>query len=86
MWRNDMPDQMLIRIENDIKERFSKIARSEGKSASQKIRELMEEYINDRDIASYVDSLWERVGNDLAARKTTGARISKAVRDSRKSR
>ena len=84
--RNDMPDQMLIRIENDIKERFSKIARSEGKSASQKIRELMEEYINDRDIAPYVDSLWERIGNDLDSKKVTGVRVRKAIHDSRKSR
>lgn len=81
-----MPDQMLIRIENDIKERFSKIARSEGKSASQKIRELMEEYINDRDIAPYVDSLWKRIGNDLDSKKVTGARVRKAILDSRKSR
>ncbi len=81
-----MPGQMLIRIESGIKERFSKIARSEGKSASQKIRELMEDYISDRDISPYIDSLWGRIGKDLTSKKQTDARIRKAIHESRKSK
>jgi predicted DNA-binding protein len=60
---------MIIRIDSEIKEKVSKLARQEGKTTSQVVREMIEEYVRERDISSYVDDLWERIGKKVKARK-----------------
>ena len=64
-----MSNQMIIRIDSEIKEKVSKLARQEGKTTSQVVREMIEEYVRERDISSYVDDLWERIGKKLKTRK-----------------
>jgi len=81
-----LSSQMLIRIRQDIKERFEKLARSEGKSMSLKVRELIEEYVSDHDISSYIDTLWERIAKDLKGKDITPADINTAIHESRKAR
>lgn len=81
-----MSSQMLIRINTDIKDRFAKLARIEGKSTSQKVRELMELYVNDRDIGTYVDTLWDRIGKDLKTNKQNMPDVQKAIQEARKPR
>jgi predicted DNA-binding protein len=81
-----MPNQMLIRIDDEVKARFEKMARSEGKSMSLKLRELIEEYVSDHDISSYIDDLWGRIGSDLKSKKIIEKDIQKAIKASRKSR
>jgi predicted DNA-binding protein len=80
-----MSDQMLIRIDETIKERFQRIARNEGKSMTQKARELIETYVEDHDISSYIDTLWDRIGTDLKKKKTGPGKIERAIRDVRSS-
>jgi predicted DNA-binding protein len=75
---------MIIRIEPETKEKLTRLARLEGKTTSQKIRELVENYIQERDIGAYIDDLWERTGNKLKIRGVSTSDISRAVRDSRK--
>jgi predicted DNA-binding protein len=36
---------MIVRIDSDVKDRFNKLARVEGKTSSQMVRELIEDYI-----------------------------------------
>lgn len=60
-----MPTQMIIRIDPDLKEKLSKIARREGKTASQAVREMVENYVKDRDIAAYIKQLWGDIGQEL---------------------
>ncbi len=60
-----MGTQLLVRIEPDLKARFVRIARSEGKSASQVVRELVEGYVRSRDPARYLEGLWDRIGGQL---------------------
>lgn len=81
-----MPNQMLIRIETNVKERFTKIARAEGKTASQKVRELIEEYVTDRDIGPYIDDLWGRIGKKLKGKKRRRPDVGRAVKAARGSR
>jgi len=52
-----MTTQMIVRIDSDVKDRFNKLARVEGKTSSQMVRELIEDYIKERDIGAYVDDL-----------------------------
>ena len=71
-----MTTQMIIRMDPEIKDRFNKLARVEGKTTSQMVRELIEDYIKERDIGTYVDDLWDRIGGKLKSKgvRTKGYR------------
>ncbi len=60
-----MSIRMIIRIEPEKKEKLTRLARLEGKTTSQKVRELVENYIQERDIGAYIDDLWDRTGAKL---------------------
>ncbi len=79
-----MTTQMIIRIDDEVKSRLSKLARLEGKTTSEMVRELIEEHIKERDIGAYVDDLWSRIGKKLKAKGVTPAGIEKAIKASRK--
>lgn len=79
-----MSTQMIIRIDEEVKNRLSKLARSEGKTTSEMVRGLIEEYIKERDIGSYIDDLWNRTGKKLKVRGVTPATIEKAIKAARK--
>jgi predicted DNA-binding protein len=72
-----MSTQMIIRIEPELKDKVSRFARAEGKTTSDVVRELLEEYISSRDIGAYVD-------NRLSAQGVTAERISGAIQESRR--
>jgi hypothetical protein len=74
---------MIIRIDNEVKTRLNKLARIEGKTTSEMVRGLIEEYIKERDIGSYIDDLWDRTGKKLKSSGITPAAIEKAIRASR---
>ena len=75
---------MIIRIDDELKNRLNKLARIEGKTTSEMVRGLIEERIKERDIGAYIDDLWNRIGGKLRSKSVTPARINKAVRASRK--
>ncbi|MBI4843845.1 MAG: CopG family transcriptional regulator [Nitrospirae bacterium] len=79
-----MSTQMIIRIDNEVKSRLNKLARMEGKTTSEMVRELIEERIKERDIGAYVDGLWGRIGTKLKSKGVTPSTINKAVKASRK--
>jgi predicted transcriptional regulator len=81
-----METQMIIRIDPDLKDRLSRLARAEGKTTSQMVRELIRDYVKERDIGAYIDGLWDRIGEKLAARGVRPADIQKIVAATRKSR
>ncbi len=81
-----METQMIIRIDPDLKGRLSRLARAEGKTTSQMVRELIRDYVKERDIGAYIDGLWDRIGEKLAARGVRPADIKKIVAATRKSR
>lgn len=79
-----MGTQMIIRIDPDIKNRLSKLARVEGKTTSQMVRELIEDYIKERDIGLYIDDLWDRIEKKLKSKGVKSKDITMAIRESRK--
>ena len=81
-----MSTQMMIRIDPEMKERLNKLARVEGKTSSQMVRELIEDYIKERDIGSYIDDLWNRVGGKLRARGVKPGDIDKTIKEVRRKR
>ena len=80
-----MATQMIIRLDEKTKERLNRLARMEGKSMSQMVREIIEERLRERDIGAYIDDLWERIGNKLTSKGVTEAEVKKAIRQSRRS-
>lgn len=81
-----MGSQLAIRIDETTKEKFSRLSRSEGKSASEKMRELVDAYIRKSDISQVVDDLWERVGNKLAKKGVGEADVERVIAESRAAR
>jgi len=79
-----MSTQMIIRIDPVLKDKVSRFARAEGKTTSDVVRELLEEYISSRDIAAYVDGLWEKIGMRLVSQGVTADRISETIQEVRR--
>ena len=79
-----MSTQMIIRIDNDVKIRLNKLARIEGRTTSEMVRGLIEEYIKERDIGAYIDDLWNRTGKKLKSKGVSSATINRAIKASRK--
>ena len=79
-----MSNQMIIRIDPALKDKVSYLARTEGKSISEIVRELLEGYVRDRDISLYIDDLWERIGNKLTSRGITVDDIQQTIDEVRR--
>jgi predicted DNA-binding protein len=81
-----MSPQMTIRIDPEIKKRFSKLVRAEGKAPGQALRELIENYIKQRDTRNYIDDLWKRIGSKLGSKDLKHREINKVIKEARKAR
>ena len=79
-----MADQLMIRIDPDLKKSLDRLSRAEGKTTSRMVRELIRDYIKDRDITAYIDGLWDRIGDKLAARGSGASAVGDAVAKARK--
>lgn len=53
--------QLTVRIDDDLKDRLSTLARNEGRSTSDVVRALVKEYVQDRDRSAFLETLWERM-------------------------
>lgn len=78
-----MVTQMIVRIEPELKDKVNRLARTEGKTTSDVVRELLEDYVRSRDIGTYIDGLWERIGNKLSSKGMTPDHIQQAIQDVR---
>jgi len=79
-----MSDQMLIRIDAGLKKRFDRLAKAEGKTTSLMVRELIGQYVKERDIGAYIDGLWDRIGTKLTARRVRPEAVKRAIAEIRK--
>jgi hypothetical protein len=80
-----MSDQLLIRIDPELKKSLEKLSRAEGKTSSGVVRELIGDYIRRRDISGYIDGLWDRIGKKLGARGAKKADVDRAIAEARRS-
>ena len=78
-----MPSQMIIRIDSDLKNKVNNFAKIEGKSVSEVVRELLGEYVKNRDISSYIDELWDSIGSKLKSKGFQQKDIKAVIRDVR---
>jgi len=78
-----MSIQMLIRIDPEIKNKLNQLARNQGKNTSQMLREIIEDYIRDRDISGYIDDLWSRIGRKLKKKNIKPGDIKTVIKQMR---
>lgn len=78
-----MDTQLIVRLEEELKSKITKLAKAEGKTTSQVVRELVRNYVQERDMEGYVDDLWARIGKSLKARNVRNGDIARAVKDVR---
>jgi len=60
-----MATQILIRVDEDLKRKVQKLARAEQKSVTQKIREILYQYVEEHDIERSLKSLWKEIGEEI---------------------
>ena len=75
-----MSTQMIVRIDPNLKDKVNNLAKAEGKSVSEVVRELLEEYVKNRDIGQYVDDLWERISVKLTSKGIGAEEIQDVIR------
>ena len=78
-----MSTQMIVRIDPELKNKVNSLAKAEGKSVSEVVRELLEDYVKNRDIGLYIDDLWQRIGDKLVSRKVGPKEIQRAIQEVR---
>ena len=81
-----MAKQMVIRIDDETKERFQRVSRMEGKTASEKMRELIENYVRKADLSQVVDDLWDRIGAKAQKNGVSVKDVDRIIRETRASR
>ncbi|MCK5841231.1 MAG: ribbon-helix-helix protein, CopG family [Candidatus Sabulitectum sp.] len=78
-----MTTQMIIRVDQGLKNKVSQLAKAEGKNLSELVRELLERYTMERNMSAYIDNLWERIGNNLSEADVSEVDISEAIKQVR---
>jgi predicted DNA-binding protein len=80
-----MSKQLVVRIDDETKARFQRVSRMEGKTSSEKLRELVENYIRKADLSQVADDLWLRIGSRAQERQLTEADVEQAIGEVRRS-
>jgi len=74
-----MATQMIIRVEQNLKNKVCQLAKAEGKNLSELVRELLEKYTKERDMSAYIDTLWDNIGQNLSQNNVSESDIEKAI-------
>ena len=78
-----MSTQMIVRVDSSLKSKASQLAKAEGKSLSELVRELLVNYTKERDMSAYIDGLWDRIGEQFARNGVRERDIEKAIKQVR---
>lgn len=75
-----MTSQILVRLDKDIKDKFQRLSRFEHKSANEKLRELIEGYVEEHNIETAMKSLWSEIGSSLKEKGYKVSDVEKTIR------
>jgi len=78
-----MTSQMIVRINPELKAKVNSLAKAEGRNVSEVVRDLLEEYVKNRDIGLYIDDLWQRIGCKLTSRGIQSQEIRRVIKEVR---
>ncbi len=71
--------QLTIRIEEDLKDQLDHLARQEGKTTSDVVRQLVKSYVRDRDRSVFLESLWQRMQANAEAAGMSKGDVARAI-------
>jgi predicted transcriptional regulator len=71
--------QLTVRIDDDLKDHLQTLARREGKSTSEVVRELVQRYVQDRDRGAALKALWHRMQQNAEAAGTGPEDVEAAI-------
>ena len=74
---------MIIRVEPTLKNKVSQLAKAEGKNLSELVRELLVKYTKERDMSTYIDNLWDRIGQNFSQNNISKNDIEKVIKQVR---
>ena len=70
---------MVIRVDEALKKQTSYLAKQEGKSLSELVRELLTRYAKEHDAEAHIDKLWQSMGEKLTSKGVTVEDVDKAI-------
>ncbi|MCL4385486.1 MAG: CopG family transcriptional regulator [Actinobacteria bacterium] len=79
-----MDEKIIIRVDKNLKNDFTKLARMEGKTTSDKVRELMADFVAENDFSKIIDDLWSRISEKIENKGFSEKDIDKAIEEVRK--
>ena len=74
-----MATQMVIRIDEELKEQSARLARQEGKSLSELVRDLLAHYTREHSSEARFDRLWDTIGHKLVNNGVTEDDVADAI-------
>ena len=81
-----MTTQMIIRIDAEKRRMLNRLSRSEGKTTSEVVRGLINNFVNEHDISNFIDNLWDRIGAAMKRKGYTQKDIARSIAETRKAR
>ena len=78
-----MTTQMIVRLDPELKTKVNHFAKVEGKSVSEVVRDLLEDYVKTRDIGAYIDTLWDRIGAKVTSAGSDAEDVQRIIREVR---
>lgn len=78
-----MTTQMIIRVDQGLKNKVSQLAKADGKNLSELVRELLQRYTRERNMSAYIDNLWDSIGNNLSETDVSEVDVSEAIKQVR---
>lgn len=79
-----MKSQMIIRLDSEKRKALNRLSKAEGKTASEVLRGLIDAFIQEHDIGSYIDDLWGRIGKTARGKGYSPKDIENAIKASRR--
>jgi predicted DNA-binding protein len=81
-----MLSQVLIRVDKELKDKFQRLSRTEQKSITEKVRELMEDYVKEHDMEAAMRSLWDEIEQSLKKKGYKASDVGKMIKEVRTGR
>lgn len=81
-----MANQLIVKIDPELKNKASRLAKTEGKNLSEVIRELLVSYVKKRDIGSYIENLWNKIDEKMKEKGYTEKDIDSIIQEVRRNK
>ena len=81
-----MAVQMIVRVDPATKQKLGRLARAEGKSTSQLMRDALDGYLRDHDPEGHIEDIWVRIRRSVEARGYGPEDVAGAIAEVRRGR